>query len=227
MAGSFSAFGSYPSPCPLQRSSAPSWHIPAAWTAAKGAVPQVTKRTAKRWQQRRRGQITATGLRPVDRNFRLTTPAEDTNKLTGRPHTAESSGNSNSEPATPRWRLALMLLMLTRRRITVKQNFSCCISCTRYDISPYAREDDIGFFNISVSDFGNHIRPCWCRHDSQRLKTRGTLLLQVRGCTFFSGHRHWFSPRYLAVQCVEAHAAGARCPECGRHGHSAFLLQQL
>ena len=151
MPGSCSTFGGRPSPCPLQRSSAPSWQKPAAWTVAKGAAPQVTQRTAERWQQRRSAQITCSGLRPVDRNFRLTTPAEETNKLTGTPHTAESSGNSNRKPATPRWRLELLLLELTKRRITARQKFSCCIACTRYDMEGEAREEDIGFFCISVS----------------------------------------------------------------------------
>ena len=99
---SFSACGSFPSPCPLQRSSASSWHMPAPWTAAKGAAPHVIQRTANRGQQRRSAQIAAAGLRRVDRNFQLIpSPAGNTNELTEDCGSA-SGGNGGGQPGPAR-----------------------------------------------------------------------------------------------------------------------------
>jgi hypothetical protein len=151
---SFSACGSFPSPCPLQRSSASSWHMPAPWTAAKGAAPHVIQRTANRGQQRRSAEIAAAGLRRVDRNFQLIpSPAGNTNELTEDCGSA-SGGNGSGQPGPARWQLDLLFQMLSDlTNITARQNFSCCKTCAPCEVHGVADEGDVGFCCFTVSAF--------------------------------------------------------------------------
>ena len=148
----------------IQRSLSPLWHMPAPWTAAKGAAPHLIRRTADRGQQRRSAQIAAAGLRRVDRNFRLIPlPAGDANQLTEDSGSASGS-NGNGKGGIARWQLDLLFQMLSDlTNITARQNFSCCKTCAPSEVHGVADEGDVGFCCFTVSCFsGYRMSPLRC-----------------------------------------------------------------